>query len=31
VPASPPELCAVAVSGVLDRRDDVALLAVRFC
>jgi serine phosphatase RsbU (regulator of sigma subunit) len=31
VSASPEELCAAAVSGVLDRRDDVALLAVRFC
>jgi len=31
LPASPEELCAAAVSGVLDRRDDVALLAVRFC
>jgi serine phosphatase RsbU (regulator of sigma subunit) len=31
VSASPAELCAAAVSGVLDRRDDVALLAVRFC
>jgi PAS domain S-box-containing protein len=31
VSASPAELCAAAVSGTLDRRDDVALLAVRFC
>jgi serine phosphatase RsbU (regulator of sigma subunit) len=31
VAASPAELCTAAVSGVLDRRDDVALLAVRFC
>jgi PAS domain S-box-containing protein len=31
VAASPGELCAAAVSGVRDRRDDVALLAVRFC
>jgi serine phosphatase RsbU (regulator of sigma subunit) len=29
--ASPEELCAAAVSGVFDRRDDVAVLAVRFC
>ena len=29
--ASPEELCATAVSGGLDGRDDVALLAVRFC
>jgi serine phosphatase RsbU (regulator of sigma subunit) len=31
VTASPEELCAVAISGALDGRDDVALLAVRFC
>ena len=30
VQASPADLCAVAVSGTLDRRDDVALIAVRF-
>jgi PAS domain S-box-containing protein len=29
--ARPAELCDAAVSGVLDRRDDVALMAVRFC
>jgi PAS domain S-box-containing protein len=29
--ATPADLCAAAVSGVLDQRDDVALLAVRFC
>jgi PAS domain S-box-containing protein len=29
--ARPEELCEAAVSGVLDRRDDVALMAVRFC
>jgi PAS domain S-box-containing protein len=29
--ASPEELCAAAVNGVFDRRDDVAVLAVRFC
>ncbi len=29
--AAPGELCDAAVSGVLDRRDDVALMAVRFC
>ena len=28
--AGPAELCDAAVSGVLDRRDDVALMAVRF-
>jgi PAS domain S-box-containing protein len=28
--ASPQDLCDVAVSGRLDRRDDVALIAVRF-
>jgi Stage II sporulation protein E (SpoIIE)/GAF domain len=28
--ADPAELCDAAVSGVLDRRDDVALMAVRF-
>ncbi len=31
VSASPAELCAASVTGVPDRRDDVALLAVRFC
>jgi serine phosphatase RsbU (regulator of sigma subunit) len=29
--ASPRELCDAAVAGTLDRRDDVALIAVRFC
>jgi serine phosphatase RsbU (regulator of sigma subunit) len=29
--ADPRELCDVAVSGALDHRDDVALLALRFC
>jgi serine phosphatase RsbU (regulator of sigma subunit) len=28
--ADPQQLCDVAVSGPLDRRDDVALIAVRF-
>ena len=28
--AGPRELCDAAVSGALDHRDDVALLAVRF-
>jgi serine phosphatase RsbU (regulator of sigma subunit) len=31
VDAGPRLLCDVAVSGRLDRRDDVALIAVRFC
>jgi len=31
VDAGPRRLCDVAVSGRLDRRDDVALVAVRFC
>jgi len=31
VGAFPRELCDAAVSGALDHRDDVALLAVRFC
>jgi serine phosphatase RsbU (regulator of sigma subunit) len=30
VGAGPRELCDAAVSGTLDRRDDVALIAVRF-
>ena len=30
VDAGPGELCDAAVSGALDHRDDVALLAVRF-
>jgi serine phosphatase RsbU (regulator of sigma subunit) len=30
VEAAPAELCAAAVDGVVDRRDDVALIAVRF-
>ncbi|WP_089305935.1 SpoIIE family protein phosphatase [Geodermatophilus pulveris] len=29
--AGPRELCAAAVAGSIDGRDDVALLAVRFC
>jgi serine phosphatase RsbU (regulator of sigma subunit) len=29
--AAPRELCDAAVAGTLDRRDDVALIAVRFC
>jgi PAS domain S-box-containing protein len=29
--ATPRELCDAAVAGTLDRRDDVALIAVRFC
>jgi GAF domain-containing protein len=29
--AEPADLCAAAVEGQVDRRDDVALLAVRFC
>ncbi len=29
--AGPRELCDAAVSGTLDGRDDVALIAVRFC
>ena len=29
--ARPAQLCDAAVSGALDRRDDVALMAVRFC
>ena len=29
--ARPAELCDAAVSGVLDGRDDVAVMAVRFC
>jgi serine phosphatase RsbU (regulator of sigma subunit) len=28
--ADPRELCDIAVSGALDHRDDVALIAVRF-
>jgi hypothetical protein len=28
--ALPPTLCEASVAGVLDRRDDVALIAVRF-
>jgi hypothetical protein len=31
VSASPAELCTAAVHGVSDRRDDVALMAIRFC
>ncbi|SFO31767.1 PAS domain S-box-containing protein [Geodermatophilus obscurus] len=31
VRASPRQLCDAAVSGTLDGRDDVALIAVRFC
>jgi PAS domain S-box-containing protein len=31
VDASPGDLCDAAVSGALDHRDDVALIAVRFC
>jgi hypothetical protein len=30
VGASPRELCDAAVTGALDHRDDVALIAVRF-
>jgi hypothetical protein len=30
VGAGPRQLCDIAVSGRLDRRDDVALIAVRF-
>jgi serine phosphatase RsbU (regulator of sigma subunit) len=29
--AAPRDLCDAAVAGTLDRRDDVALIAVRFC